>query len=109
MHLDVSKLLEEMGVKVSLVHYGERKADYSMFKPLSDKARERLQADVDAVGEMFVEMVGRNRNLSRLKVRATEAGIFMGASGVENGLADAVMSPQEAFTALAAKAKRSNP
>jgi len=100
MHLDVSKLLEEWGIKISIIQYGERKSDYSPFRSLSETARNRLQADVDTVGEMFVEMVGRNRSLNRARVRATEAGIFMGADGVEQGLADAVMSPQEAFSEL---------
>ena len=103
MHLDVSKMLDDMGLKVSIIQYGERKSDYSMFKPLSDGAKTRLQGHVDAIGEMFVEMVGRNRNLSKARVRATEAGLYMGAEGVEAGLADAVMSPQEAFSALAKK------
>jgi signal peptide peptidase SppA len=102
-HLDLTKLLETTGVKVSLIQYGERKTDYSPFRPLSDVAKTRLQADVDTIGEMFVEMVGRNRRLSRAKVRATEAGIFMGNQGVEQGFADAIMSPQQAFAALVAK------
>ena len=101
MHLDVSKMLDDMGLKVSIIQYGERKSDYSMFKPLSDGAKTRLQGHVDAIGEMFVEMVGRNRNLSKARVRATEAGLYMGAEGIEAGLADVVMSPQEAFSALA--------
>jgi signal peptide peptidase SppA len=100
MHLDISKLLEDHGIKMSIIQYGERKSDYSLFKPLSDAARTRLQGQIDQVGEMFVDMVGRNRNLSRARVRATEAGLYMGAGGVEQGLADAVMSPQEAFAAL---------
>jgi ClpP class serine protease len=102
MHLDISSLLEQNGVKVSIIQYGERKSDYSLFKPLSDSARSNLQKDIDAVGEMFVEMVGRNRNLTRTQVRSTEAGMFMGADAVEQGIADAVMSPQAALEALIA-------
>ena len=103
MHLDLTKLLETTGIKVSLIQYGERKTDYSPFRPLSDVAKARLQTDVDTIGEMFVEMIGRNRRLSRAKIRATEAGIFMGNQGVEQGLADVIMSPQHAFAALVAK------
>ena len=100
MHVDISKLLEDNGIKTTIIQYGERKSDYSLFKPLSDAAKARLQSHIDTIGEMFVEMVGRNRNLARSRVRATEAGLFMGADGVEAGLADAVMSPQDAFAAL---------
>jgi len=102
-HMDVSEALKQQGINVTLVQYGERKTDYSPFKPLSDGAKARLQADVDAVGEMFVESVARNRKIARAKVRNTEAALFMGAAGVEAGLADAVSSPQEAFNALVKK------
>jgi signal peptide peptidase SppA len=105
MHLDVSKLLEEMGINISLVTYGEHKADYSPFRPLSDGARTKLQGDVNTVGEMFTELVGRNRNLTRSRVRATEAATFLGKDGVDVGLADAVMSPREAFEALVQRVK----
>jgi signal peptide peptidase SppA len=106
MHLDVSKMLDDMGLKVSIIQYGEQKSDYSMFKPLSDAAKSRLQGHIDSVGEMFVELVGRNRSMSKARVRATEAGLYMGSEGVEAGLADAVMSPAEAFSTLAKRVKR---
>ena len=108
MHLDISELLEDYGINVSLIHYGERKTDYSLFKPLSDKARDKLQGDVNDIGVMFVDMVARNRKdqgLTRQRVKATEAGIFMGKAGVEAGFADAVMSPAEAFRELATSVK----
>ena len=101
MHADVSKALENFGINVSIIQYGERKSDYSPFKPLANDARERLQADVNAVGEMFVKMVAKNRGLPHSRVRSTEAGIFLGQDGVTAGLADALQSPQEAFNALA--------
>lgn len=100
MHLDVSGLLEQYGVNISLIHFGERKADYSPFKPLSETARKNLQGDVDYIGEMFVNSVARNRNMDRAKVKDTEAACFMGEFGVEAGLADAVMSPVAAFDML---------
>jgi ClpP class serine protease len=101
-HVDMSAALEKYGIKTTIVQYGARKTDYSPFKPLADDARERLQADIDAVGEMFVEMVGRNRGLASAKVRATEASIFMGAAGVEQGFADTVAAPHLAFKQLSA-------
>ena len=54
------------------------------------------------MGELFVETVARNRGLSVDVVRATEAGTFLGAKGVEAGLADTVMSPDAAFRELIA-------
>jgi ClpP class serine protease len=100
MHVDVTKALEEMGIKVTTVQYGSRKSDSYPTTPLSEEARARIQQDIDTMGELFVETVARNRGIAAEKVRATEAGCFLGAAGVEQGLADGVMSPDEALLSL---------
>jgi len=99
-HVDFSKALTEAGIAVTLITYGARKADGNEFNPLSDEAKSRLQADVDTMGDMFVDMVARNRDLPVSTVRNTEAGCYMGKKGVKVGFADAVMAPDEAFRAL---------
>lgn len=100
MHVDFSKALSQTGVDVTLIHYGDRKADGNEYSPLSKEVRARLQADVDAMGELFVETVARNRDLTAARVRNTQAGTFLGAAGVEVGFADAVMAPDEALASL---------
>lgn len=100
MHIDVTAMLEKFGVKVTTIQFGARKSDSYPTTPLSDVARERFQADVDEMGAMFVDLVARNRGLAASKVRATEAGCFLGAAGVAEGLADEVLSPDEAFLSL---------
>ena len=99
-HVDFSKALGQAGVNVTLITYGDHKADGSEYKPLSTEALARFQADVDAMGDLFVATVARNRNLSSAKVRDTQAATYMGANGVNVGLADAVMAPSEAFRSL---------
>jgi signal peptide peptidase SppA len=99
-HVDFSRALDAAGVTIDLIAYGDRKADGSEYRPLSKEARARFQADVDEMGDLFVQTVARNRNLSSAKVRSTQAGTFMGATGVEVGFADAVLSPREAFRSL---------
>jgi signal peptide peptidase SppA len=100
LHVDLSKALEEAGITVTLIQYGARKSDGSDMIPLAPEARTRFQADIDAVGKLFVNTVARNRKLDAAKVQATEAGTFLGAAGVAAGFADAVMAPDEAFRAL---------
>ncbi|KVS52245.1 serine peptidase [Burkholderia cepacia] len=100
MHVDFSKALSQSGIDVTLIHYGDRKADGNEYSPLSKDARARVQADVDTMGELFVETVARNRNLTAARVRSTQAGTFLGAAGVEVGFADAVMAPDEALASL---------
>ncbi|HDR9026946.1 S49 family peptidase [Burkholderia vietnamiensis] len=103
MHVDFSKALSQSGIDVTLIHYGDRKADGNEYSPLSKDARARVQADVDTMGELFVETVARNRNLTAARVRSTQAGTFLGAAGVEVGFADAVMAPDEALASLLAE------
>jgi len=100
MHVDMSQALSKAGINVTLIHYGALKADGNEFNPLPKQTLARFQADVDAMGEIFVETVARNRDLTPKRVRGTQAGTFLGADGVEIGFADAVMAPDEAFASL---------
>jgi signal peptide peptidase SppA len=99
-HVDLSQALTTAGIKVTFITYGEYKADGHAELPLSDEALGRFQADIDAMGELFVETVARNRNISAATVRGTKAACFMGAKGVALGLADEVAAPDAAFRAL---------
>jgi capsid assembly protease len=102
-HVDFSQALSAAGINVTLITYGDRKADGNEFKALSKEALARFQADVDTMGDLFVETVGRNRNISTAKVRGTQASTYMGAAGVDVGFADGVMAPHEAFRSLLAE------
>ena len=103
MHVDLSKSLSAAGVAVTLITYGAHKADGADVAPLSREARERFQADVDAMGDLFVETVARNRGLATAAVKATEAATYLGAAGVAVGFADDVAAPDAAFTELLAQ------
>ena len=100
MHVDFSKALTASGINVTMIHYGARKADGHSEISLSKDALARFQADIDSMGELFVSTVARNRGLSVNAVRGTEAGTFLGSSGVDVGFADAVAAPDEAFQSL---------
>ncbi|MGZ3272384.1 MAG: S49 family peptidase [Caulobacteraceae bacterium] len=102
MHVDWSQALGKMGVQVTFITYGERKADGHPEIPLSPEALKRFQADVDTTGELFVETVARNRGISAAAVRATQATTFQGAAGVQVGFADFCMAPADAFATVRA-------
>jgi capsid assembly protease len=102
LHTDLTKSLDQEGIKVTLIRYGARKMEGNPFEPLSDDARGRIQGDINLLGDMFVQLVSRNRGIPANAIRDLEAECFMGADGVSKGLADAVASPQEAFEALVA-------
>ena len=100
MHVDWSRAMEAAGMTVTVIQYGARKTDGTDVRPLDAAALARFQADIDTMGDLFVETVARNRGLTPAAVREQEAGTFLGQAGVAAGLADAVLAPDEAFRAL---------
>ncbi|NKE43570.1 S49 family peptidase [Roseomonas frigidaquae] len=105
MLVDYSRAIAEAGLAVHFVHYGDRKAleGRQAYQGVKKDLLARLQADVDAMGDLFVETIARNRSLSVASVRAQQADHYLGAAGVAAGLADSVMAPDEAFAALLAQ------
>ncbi|GBQ92116.1 bacteriophage minor capsid protein C [Acetobacter nitrogenifigens DSM 23921 = NBRC 105050] len=97
MHADWTRAMDKEGVTVTLIRYGALKAEGSPYETLSPDALGRIQADIDSMGELFVETVARNRGLRASAVRGFQARTFLGAEGVRAGLADAVMSPAQSF------------
>ncbi len=100
MHVDFSEALSQAGITVTMIRYGAHKAEGNPYEKLEAAARARMQADIDTMGELFVETVARNRRLKASAIRGTKAETFLGAAGVAAGLADAVQSPDQAFGAL---------
>ena len=100
LHAELSRMLDAAGITVSVIRYGDQKAEGNEFEPLTADARARMQTDCDEMGELFVQTVARNRGVKAASVRAMQAGCFLGDAGVQAGLADAVASPDDAFAAL---------
>ena len=102
MRVDMSKAIKAGGIDVNVFTKGLRKADGHPEVPMTDEERAATQSEIDYIGAIFDETVARNRGLAVSKVTGLEAGCFIGGRGVERGLADAVMAPDEAFRALLA-------
>lgn len=103
MHVDFSKAIDKAGLKVTIIKDGDKKADGRPEIPLSDSAYADILADIETMGALFRDTVARNRGLAASKVKAFQAGTFLGANGVSAGLADAVMAPDAAYRALLAE------
>lgn len=104
MLVDFSGALSEAGIGVHFVHYGKHKAEEgrAMYTGVKPDLLARVQAEVDRFGEMFVGVVARNRGMEASAIRAQEARTYRGDDARAQGLADAVMAPDEAFRALLA-------
>jgi signal peptide peptidase SppA len=89
-HDDLSGMLEQEGVKITLIHYGKHKVDGNIYEPLSDEVKASLQEQVDAVGIEFDTAMARGRGVTR-KVVSEQFGqgkVFRGKKAIEAGLAD---------------------
>lgn len=106
-HCDMSRQMKDEGLNVTIITCGSRKAETSPLRPLSEAAQAALQDDIDAVGALFIETVARNRGISVDAVRALEARTLRAQEGVRAGLADDVMSPDEAFSLLLMETEKS--
>lgn len=100
MHCDWTQKIKDDGLAVTIITYGDRKAESNPYRKLSEQARDAIQKDVAAMGELFVSTVARNRGISFDTIRDTQAATFIAADGVELGLADAIAPPDAAFRDL---------
>ena len=92
MHQDVSGMMEQDGVKVTFIRAGKYKTETNPFEPLSDEAREHLQAQVDATYETFVAHVARGRGVAKsvAKEGFGQGRMFHASQAAEMGLVDRV-------------------
>lgn len=102
MHVDWTAKIKDDGLAVTIITFGDRKAESNPYQKLSEQARDAIQKDVTTMGELFLSTVARNRGISFDTIRDTQAATFIAAEGVELGLADAVAPPDAAFRELIA-------
>lgn len=103
-HHDISAAMEKLGMKVTLISAGKRKVTGNEFEPLSDEAREQIQAHVDAFYGSFVRDLARGRGVSQKSVRDGfgEGDVVHADEAVKLGMADRIGTLNDAIT-LAAK------
>lgn len=104
MHWDYSRMLDEAGLTPTIVQSGAHKTDGHPYAALPEAVRADWQAQVDDLRQLFAATVARLRGLDVAAVLATEGRCFEGPAGtaeaVRLGLADAVLPPDQAFSAL---------
>lgn len=100
--VDYSKAITASGLAVHFVTYGSQKATEmrQMHTGVQPELLERIAGDITVMGDLFTETVARNRGMAVAAVRAQQADYYLGAAGVQAGLADLVLSPDAAFEAL---------
>ena len=101
-HQEISKMLENEGVKVTVLRQGRYKALGNPMEPLSDAARAHIENRMRTVYDVFVRDVasGRGRTVDFIAANAAEGKEFWGFEGVSVGLVDKVVSQEEALHLL---------
>lgn len=97
MHIDHSKMLEDIGIKVKFIHFGAHKVDGNPYEPLSEAAEARIQATINDLGQIFVATVARNLGVDEKTIRDTEALTYSASEAIKVGLADSVGPLDEAI------------
>lgn len=102
MHVDMSKRLDDIGYAITFIHAGKHKVDGNAFAPLPDDVKARIQVRINALYDVFVAIVARNRGMEEAAVRATEALTYSASEAVSINLADDIGALEGALAAFAA-------
>lgn len=108
-HVDFSRALANEGIVVTNIFVGDQKVDGNPFEPLPAAVRDRFQAEMTTVYDMFVAAVVKHTGLSAEHVRGTQAATYMGQAAVDAGLARRVATTDQLITELAALRARPIP
>jgi signal peptide peptidase SppA len=98
MHMDISKMMEDRGVKVTEIFAGNHKTEWSPFKPMSPETVAYEQARLDVIHRDFIKAVSTGRSgRASIDIEADRFGegrMFSASDALPHGLIDAVMSPR---------------
>jgi len=92
-HQEISQMLKDRGVEVTVFRDGEMKAKPNMYEKLDEKTKNMVNSSLSLLGNFFLDHVAEQRGFDRSTVRADvgEGRVFFGQEAVANGLADRIM------------------
>lgn len=100
---DSVERLKREGINAMVIASGARKGDGHPMKPLDEAAIAAIQREIDAFAGAFFELVSGHGWVGSVDdVRKLEAGVFLGADAVAQGLASEVGSLDQLIAAAAA-------
>lgn len=99
-HVDISKMLDDYGYKITFIHAGKHKVDGNSYEPLAEDVKNRMQARIDGLYDIFVSTVARNIGIDEQAVRDTEALTYSAEESVQIGFMTEVRSFDEALAAF---------
>lgn len=103
-HVEYSKMLEDMGVKVTFIFAGEHKVDGNAYEKLPDDVKSRIQAQINRLYGEFTSTVARNREMDEKAVRDTKALTYDANEAIVVGLADRIGALEDEMTIFSEEA-----
>lgn len=109
LHVDISKALEQAGIKYTIYQAGEHKTDLNPFEPPSKAAAADAQQSVEKTWQDFIDLVAEQRDMAEERVRDTQARVYRADEALDLGLIDAVNTPREAVSEFMAELANDEP
>lgn len=109
MHISFAKLLDKMGIDVTMIHAGSHKVDGNPFEELPKDVKADIQRRVDTGRQAFAELVATGRKMDVKAVLDTEARTYTAQDALSVGFIDAVATPESAVLAYLGELSGSNP
>jgi signal peptide peptidase SppA len=104
MHTDLSKMLDDMGVKITELSSGDFKTEWSPYKPLSEDAKADMQTRLSATHNDFIKAVAAGRaGRASVEVRRNRFGegrMFTANDAMTHGLVDKVQSARDFYRTI---------
>lgn len=95
-HQELSKMYENVGVKITCLRSGKYKALGNPYEPLSEEAKNELMRTMDITYQEFKTTVQINRNLTEEELNSVVEGrVFAAVEAVDNKLIDGITTLSE--------------
>tara|TARA_R110002072_G_scaffold109160_2_gene236369 strand:+ start:6393 stop:8204 length:1812 start_codon:yes stop_codon:yes gene_type:complete len=105
MRFQPGALMRRLGVHTEIVRIDEGPMMDAMDRPWSPKARARIQAGVDEIYDLFLEIVATSRSKTSEQVNAIAGGrVWSGQQALENGLVDKIGGIEDAIAIVRERA-----
>lgn len=101
LHLDQSKLLENIGIRPTFIFAGAYKVEGNQLEPLGSAAKAFVQGEIDKTYAQFVSVVARGRNTSVSDVlqRYGQGRVFSASDALAAGMIDRIaVDPHDALS-----------
>lgn len=97
LHVERSKMLDEIGIKPTFIYRGEKKVDGNGLEPLSDRAKTDFQSMIDEVYDDFVNSVAKGRGIPVQSVidGYGRGGVLSAKRAIQEGMIDDIISTED--------------